>query len=180
MAVLNGNGKIIMTSGFTEDNGIFYSNSSYKENRYKKVYNWDWYDDYSYDYGYGDYLATNGFISDGKGGWKKSKDDKKVVVPKSVNDLNEDYIGLMMLQKGETLVYADTTTDEYCDDIVFFVDDENNVYVSFEPEDVYNTEIITPLEYFGEGMIYGGNLQPKEFSPTHFTSIYNINDCWTY
>ena len=180
MAVLNGNGKIIMTSGFTEDNGIFYSNSSYKENRYKKVYNWDWYDDYSYDYGYGDYLATNGFISDGKGGWKKSKDDKKVVVPKSVNDINEDYIGLMMLQKGETLVYADTTTDEYCEDIVFFVDEENNVYVSFEPEDMYNMHIITPLEYYGEGMIYGGNLQPKEFSPTHFTSIYNIDDCWTY
>lgn len=180
MAVLNGNGKIIMTSGFTEDNGIFYSNSSYKENRYKKVYNWDWYDDYSYDYGYGDYLTTNGFISDGKGGWKKSKDDKKVVVPKSVNDINEDYIGLMMLQKGETLVYADTTTDEYCEDIVFFVDDENNVYVSFEPEDMYNMHIITPLEYYGEGMIYGSNLQPKEFSPTHFTSIYNIDDCWTY
>ena len=180
MAVLNGNGKIIMTSGFTEDNGIFYSNSSYKENRYKKVYNWDWYDDYSYDYGYGDYLTANGFISDGKGGWIKSKDDKKVAVPKSVNDLNEDYIGLMMLQKGETLVYADTTTDEYCEDIVFFVDEENNVYVSFEPEDMYNVHIITPLEYYGEGVIYGNNLQPKEFSPTHFTSVYNINDCWTY
>ena len=180
MAVLNGKGKIIMTSGFTEDNGIFYSNSSYKENRYKKVYNWDWYDDYSYDYGYGDYLTANGYISDGKGGWIKSKDDKKVVVPKSVNDLNEDYIGLMMLQKGETLVYADTTTDEYCEDIVFFVDEENNVYVSFEPEDVYNVHIITPLEYYGEGVIYGSNLQPKEFSPTHFTSIYNIDDCWTY
>ena len=180
MAVLNGKGKIIMTSGFTEDNGIFYSNSSYKENRYKKVYNWDWYDDYSYDYGYGDYLTANGYISDGKGGWIKSKDDKKVVVPKSVNDLNEDYIGLMMLQKGETLVYADTTTDEYCEDIVFFVDEENNVYVSFEPEDVYNVHIITPLEYYGEGVIYGSNLQPKEFSPTHFTSVYNIDDCWTY
>ena len=180
MAVLNGNGKIIMTSGFTEDNGIFYSNSSYKENRYKKVYDWDWYDDYSYDYGYGDYLTANGFISDGKGGWIKSKDDKKVVVPKSVDDINEDYIGLMMLQKGETLVYADTTTDEYCEDIVFFVDEENNVYVSFEPEDMYNMHIITPLEYYGEGVIYGNNLQPKEFSPTHFTSIYNIDDCWTY
>ena len=86
----------------------------------------------------------------------------------------------MMLQKGETLVYADTTTDEYCEDIVLFVDEENNVYVSFEPEDKYNTEVITPLEYYGEGMIYSGNLQPKEFSPTHFTSVYNIDDCWNY
>ncbi len=182
MAVLNGNGKIIMTSGFTEDNGIFYSNSSYKENRYKRVYDWDWYDDYDYDYsndyGYSDYLATNGFVSDGKDGWIKSS--KKKDTPKSVNDINEDYVGLMMLQKGETLVYADTTTDEYCEDIVFFVDEENNVYVSFEPEDAYSTEVITPLEYYGEGMIYSGNLQPKEFSPTHFTSVYNIDDCWNY
>ena len=180
MAVLNGKGKIVMTNGFTEENGIFYSNSSYKENRYKRVYDWDWYDDYSYDYGYGDYLTANGFISDGKGGWIKSKDDKKVVVPKSVDDLNEDYVGLMMLKKGETLVYADSTTDEYCEDIVFFVDEDNNVYVSFDPEDAYNTEVITPLEYYGEGMIYGANFEPKEFSPTHFTSVYNIDDCWTY
>ena len=180
MAVLNGNGKIIMTSGFTEDNGVFYSNSSYKENRYKKVYNWDWYDDYDYDYGYGDYLAAKGFVSDGKGGWIKPEDDTKVVVPKSVNDINEDYIGLMMLQKGETLVYADTTTDEYCEDIVFFVDDENNVYVSFNPDDREYFEVITPLEYYGEGVIYTSALQPKEFKPTHYTSIENIAECFTF
>ena len=86
----------------------------------------------------------------------------------------------MMLKKDETLIYADSTTEEYFDDIVFFVDDENNVYVSFDPEDLYSTEIITPLEYYGEGKIYNANLQPKEFSPTHFTSIYNIGDCWNY
>lgn len=183
MAILNGSGKIIMTSGFTEDNGIFYSNSSYKENRYSRVYNWDWYDDYDYNFGYSDYLKSNGYISDGKGCWikpndKDSKKDNKA--PKTVDDINEDFIGLMMLKKGETLVYADTTTEEYCDDIIFFVDEHNEVYVSFNPDDAYNTEIITPLEYYGEGMIYSANLEPKEFSPTHFTSIYNIDDCWTY
>lgn len=181
MAILNKNGKITMTSGFTEDNGIFYSNSSYKENRhtYTRAYNWDWdwYDDYSYDYGYGDYLKSSGYVSDGKGGWIKSDTKTNTKKPKSVNDINEDYVGLMMLKKGETLVYADSTTDEYCDDIIFFVDDENNVFVSFDNEDAYNTEIITPLEYFGEGVIYTANLEPKEYSPTHFTSIYNIEDC---
>jgi hypothetical protein len=177
MAVLNGKGKIVMTNGFTEDNGIFYSNSSYKENRYKRIYDWDWYDDYSYDYGYGDYLKSYGYVSDGKGGWIKSSDKKS---PKSVKDINEDYVGLMMLKKGETLVYADSTTDEYCEDFVFFVDEENNVYVSFDGEDAYNTEIITPLEYYGEGMIYNANFEPKEYSPTHFTSIHNIDECWAY
>ena len=185
MAILNGSGKIIMTSGFTEDNGVFYSNSSYKENKYKKVYDWDWddfdsYYGYSNDYGYGDYLKSQGYISDGKGCWIKSDNNKAKKSPKTVNDINEDYVGLMMLQKGETLIYADSTTEEYCDDIMFFVDEENNVYVSFEPEDAYNTEVITPLEYYGEGMIYGANFEPKEYSPTHFTSIYNIDDCYVY
>lgn len=179
MAILNGSGKIIMTSGFTEENGVFYSNSSYKENRYKKVYNWDWYDDYSYDYGYGDYLSSQGYVSDGKGGWMKSNEvNKNTKTPKTVDEINEDYIGLMMLKKGETLVYADSTTEEYCEDIVFFVDEENNVFVSFDPEDAHTTQVITPLEYYGEGMIYTSNLAPKQFSPTHFTSFYNIEDCW--
>lgn len=177
MAILNGNGKIVMTSGFTEENGVFYSNSSYKENRYKRVYNWDWYDDYDYNYGYTDYLISHGYIyDDKKDGWTKTNNKNTKNSPKTVDNINEDYVGLMMLQKGETLVYADSTTEEYCDEIVFFVDEDNNVYVSFEPEDAYATEIITPLEYFGEGMIYGGNLAPKEFSPTHFTSIYNTSD----
>lgn len=182
MAILNGSGKIIMTSGFTEENGVFYSNSSYKENRYKRLYgNWDWFDDYDYTYGYADYLQSYGYISDGKGGWiKKADKQENKNTPKSTDDINEDYVGLMMLKKGEILVYADSTTEEYCEDVLFFVDDQNNVYVSFDPEDAYETEIITPLEYYGEGMIYGGNLEPKEYSPTHFTSIHNIDDCWLY
>ena len=186
MAILNGSGKIIMTSGFTEENGVFYSNSSYKENRYKRVYNWDL-DDYDYpyssnDYGYNDYLIAQGYVQDGKGGWVKHSTNKDKVSskPSSVNNLTDDYMGLMMLQKGETLVYADTTTEEYCEDILFFVDEDNNVYVSFDAEDAYATEVITPLEYYGEGIIYNTNLSPKTFSPTHFTSIYNISDCWTY
>ena len=179
MAILNGSGKIIMTSGFTEENGVFYSNSSYKENRYKRVYNWDWYDDYDNDYGYSDYLKSNGYVYDGKGCWAKPKDEKKDDKEiETKTDINEEYIGLMMLNKDEILIYADSTTEEYTDDLVFFVDDQDNVYVSFESEDAYNTYVVTPLEYYGEGRIYSPNLEPKEFSPTHFTSIYNIEDCW--
>lgn len=181
MAILNGKGNIIMTSGFTKDNGIFYSNSSYKENRrtFSKYYGgWDWYDDYDYEYGHGDYrnyLQSKGYTKDKNGCWSKPKD-----APKDIKDISEDYIGLMMLQKGETLVYADSTTDCYAEGMYFFTDEDNNVYVSFEPDDEYATEILTPLEYFGEGVIYSANLQPKEFSPTHFTSIYNVEDYFTY
>lgn len=180
MAVLNGKGKIVMTNGFTEDNGIFYSNSSYKENRYKRVYDWDWYDEWEYSnsYGYDSYLLKNGFKSDGKGGWIKSTTNENK--PKSLDELTDDYVGLMMLNKGETLVYADTTTDEYCDDVVFFVSEDNEVYVSFNPDDREYFEVITPLEYYGEGVIYTSALQPKEFKPTHYTSIENIAECFTF
>lgn len=74
MAILNAAGDIIMTSGFTEDNGVFYSNSTYKIARvrhgsycatnsrnnnyynYGGSYAWNDYDDYddtTYGYGYG-------------------------------------------------------------------------------------------------------------------------------
>ena len=74
MAILNAAGDIIMTSGFTEDNGVFYSNSTYKIARvrhgsycttnsrnnnyynYGGSYAWNDYDDYddtAYGYGYG-------------------------------------------------------------------------------------------------------------------------------
>lgn len=187
MAILNGNGKIVMTNGFTEDNGIFYSNSSYKENRYRKLYNWDWYDDYDYDYGYSDnynyssYLKSKGYTLDKNGCWSKTdKADENTNSNEETAKENIGFVDLMMLQKDETLVYADTTVDDYCEDIVFFVDEYDNVYVSFDPEDRYATEIITPLEYYGKGKIYGKNLIAKEFTPTHFTSIYNIDDCWNY
>ena len=39
MAILNGDGEIHMTSGFTkDDDGNYYSNSTYKESRYKSYY----------------------------------------------------------------------------------------------------------------------------------------------
>ena len=185
MAILNGSGKIIMTSGFTEDNGVFYSNSSYKENRRTSLCygSWDWFDDYEYDSRYySDYLTAYGYTKTKNGEWVKTdKTDKKpTATVKDIKDISDDYVGLMMLKKGQTLVYADTTTEEYTDGMYFFIDADNNVYVSFDPEDEFATEITAPLEYFGEGMIYGANLQPLEFSPTHFTAYYNVDDYYDY
>ena len=177
MAILNGNGSIVMTSGFTEDEGIFYSNSSYLENKYKKVYDWDWYeDDYSYTHSsakdYTSYLLANGYAPDETGCWRKTKNSKEI-------NNTTDKVGLMVLTKDDYLVYADTTVDEYCDDIVFFATEENEIYASFNLEDYDNEDIITPLEYFGQGMIYDRNLKPKEFKPTHYTNACNIED-WSW
>lgn len=184
MAILNSNGKIIMTSGFTEDKGIFYSNSSYKEDRFKYF---DYYDDDYYYYGgkvrtYEEYLRDNGYTRNDKGGWDKTDKTKtkKKEKPNSLKDISEDYVGLMMLKKGQTLVYTDGSTDEYTKGLVFFVDKDGSVYVSFEEEDEYATEIITPLEWYGEGEIYDLSLNVVDFMPTHYTAIENINDSWYY
>ena len=136
---------------------------------------------YSDNYNYSSYLTSKGYTLDKNGCWSKpDKADENINSSDETAKENIGFVDLMMLQKDETLVYADTTVDDYCEDIVFFVDEYNNVYVSFDPEDRYATEIITPLEYYGEGKIYGKNLMAKEFTPTHFTSIYNIDDCWNY
>ena len=54
MAILNNNGDIIFTNGFTEDNGVMYSNNTYKENRIRKSY-------YSYNYNYDNYTNAYGY-----------------------------------------------------------------------------------------------------------------------
>ena len=60
MAILNAAGDIIMTSGFTEDNGVFYSNSTYKiaRKRYTSVGTSTYYNGCNYNYtgsGYSDW-----------------------------------------------------------------------------------------------------------------------------
>lgn len=173
MAILNGNGSIVMTSGFTEDEGIFYSNSSYLENKYKKVYDWDWYEEGATAKDYTDYLLANGYSPDETGCWRKNKSNTADI------EKSTDKVGLMVLTKDDYLVYADTTVDEYCEDFVFFATEDNEIYASYNPEDYDNVNVVTPLEYYGQGMIYDKNLKPKEFKPTHYTSAYNIDD-WTY
>ena len=54
MAILNNNGDIIFTNGFTEDNGVMYSNNTYKENRIRKSY-------YNYNYNYDNYTGAYGY-----------------------------------------------------------------------------------------------------------------------
>lgn len=53
-------------------------------------------------------------------------------------------------------------------------------YLEKYPKDTEIKIIVDDTEEDIRCMIYSGNLQPKEFSPTHFTSVYNIDDCWAY
>ena len=169
MAILNSKGKIFMTNGFIEDNGIYYSNTTYQDNktRWVSYYDWDWDEDlYSKDYK--NYLKSQGYEKKEDGKWEKTKTKSKV---KSYD--TEDYFPLMILNPRETVVYEDTTTDDYTEDVLFFTDEEHNIYITFDTVDKDEKEVISPLEYCGLGLFYNSNLQPIEFTPTHYTSIFN-------
>ena len=128
MAILNKDGRFITTSGFTEDNGILYSNTSYQDNyfRYKRTnYSnsllpdfYD-YDDYSDYYGCPDYYR---YLTEDKK--KENKDSNKKITNKLVP--------LMQLPVGYTI------EDGGLSEIVkneegagFFIDKDFNYYYGF-------------------------------------------------
>jgi hypothetical protein len=53
-AIMKNNGLIILLGGFAKDNGIYYSNTSYKTPSFKSYYKTLW--DYDKDYSCGNYL----------------------------------------------------------------------------------------------------------------------------
>lgn len=157
MAILNGSGKIIMTAGFIEDNGIFYSNTSYSDNYYShkiKTYPFeDNFDDFPKD--------------------KKTKKDKSK--GKNVKKVLDPYvIPLMRLKMGETVVFDDGTTEYFYDGLSYFISEEDEIYMGFDEETMYDKIIDAPLEYVGQGKFYNGNLNIIDFEPDCYTSEENL------
>lgn len=101
MAFIDKYGNVNMTAGFEEHEGVFYSNTSYKENRIRKTtyYHsaYDYYDDddYSYDYHYSYNTKSNS--------WRKEADDTK--------------------KKDDVVLYRQT---EKYDDVFFFTNEDSN------------------------------------------------------
>lgn len=167
MAILNSDGEIIKTDGFTEDNGIFYSNSSYKDNwrKYTKYY-YDYYDDY--DYG-SHYLAYH----DGKKGyWEKNKDGTYIFKEYTDTDnskkekeesaKDEKTVSLMKLQRGEIVALDDGTEEEYYPDIQYYLTEYYEVYYSIDSDDEKNIKGV--LHFLG----LGDFLNAKTFEPIPF------------
>ena len=130
MAIMNNKGEIISTRGFTEDNGVFYSNTSYKENyyRYGKMYSkgstvaysmYDNYDDY-YAAGY-DWTANYN-----KNKTSGSEDSK----PKDLSVISTE---LMQTNVGETIEYNGFTQliDSSCTE-TYWIDRQKNVWITDE------------------------------------------------
>lgn len=153
MAILNTRGEIITTSGFTEDGGVLYSNSTYKDFRQKKTkyfYNYD-YDEgyYGREYGY-NYLYGGGYRDYRSSGSSNYYSTSKTVA-------------LMKIQRGETLE-GDVFSEECnsSESAKYAVSKEGFVYEIIE--DYSNTNNYSSsgygpnysLEYVGIGKIYAG------------------------
>lgn len=120
MAILNNKGEFIKTSGFTEDNGVFYSNTSYKDNYFRHKKSSTYYDYYN-DY----YLLEDGYTSTPK------KSNKNNIV-----EIKNKTIALMEIPVGYTIDYSgfnEVVPDE--ETTGFYIDKKNNLYYGFLDEE---------------------------------------------
>lgn len=139
MAIMDKTGFINMTEGFEEWEGNFYSNTTYKENRYRSSkysspsyhYNWED-DDYDYDYNY-----TGGYNS---GIHRYNFNSTNSTVGNQTDDIydfthfDSDYTdtmrGLMKLKRGWVIesdgMEYEMDTQESADD--FYVDRMRNLW----------------------------------------------------
>lgn len=147
MAILDKNGNIGITSGFTKDNGVYYSNNTYKENRVKCNYNnyYYYYDNYYDDYDYYDSLAAK--MDDSR--------DKDTSNTSSTGNI----VALMRLRKGwyvECNEYSDQVND---DEVEYYIDSHNNLYISYSEKYMKNKMYY----YMGECTVYDQNLTEISF-----------------
>lgn len=144
MAVLNGNGEIKSTYGFTKDaDGNYYSNTSYKEERqrYKISYNYDYYD------GYEDYY-----------------DDYNCLKSKSVNKVQ-----LMKLEPSDILLLDNFDDCTYEIDTDYYISEDGSCYMSDKNKHTNSQYIWDELYYIGEGVMCDKFYNEKEFKMTNYS-----------
>lgn len=118
MAFLTKDGEIYLTGDFIEDNGVYYSNTSYKEPRYSKHWTgaWDWGNDYP---NYKTYKAGSS-----KGKSSKGKNSKAEPVVPDVREMP-----LMWLAWSDTEAYVKAPDGEIFEGLDFLIDEDKTVYM---------------------------------------------------
>lgn len=153
VAILNRFGEIIHTPGFTEDNGVWYSNDTYKNARVRYSHSYDNYGcyygsrNYNYDYDYDDYYG-NGY-RDYRG----------------YNSSNNGYsqyhtVPLMKCAPGDTI--CGDSVDDVCNsynDVNFAISKEGFLYYMYKEE---GTSSIS-LEFIGVGAFYDKTNKERQF-----------------
>lgn len=169
MAILNSRGEIIHTSGFTEENGVLYSNSTYKDirKRYAALSCYSNYDDDEYWDRYYNYSGWNGYNGLYKNGYRDYRNSSTYQTP------TYETIPLMLICYGES-VQGDMI-DEACNDTnkrEYAVSKEGFLYYLINEADDsksfsgYGQEV--SLEYLGLGKIYDSGGREKEFVANYY------------
>lgn len=150
MAILYKTGGIKFTSGFKEDNGVYYSNNSYNDN-YVKAYK-----TFSYP------LST-------------TKSNEKKEVDTNYSSYNYDIFELMRVEPGDILdgdfgsievsydelsTYYATKPNEYGMSLIYERYPSNGYYGMFSQDEEYFSD----YDFIGEAMVYDRNAKIREWS----------------
>lgn len=158
MAILSATGEIGMTPGFTEDNGIWYSNSSYKENYVK----------HSYSY-YPKYLKTSE-------NWDKSKNYKDTYTPTNyvpvmvipVNSVMDGDFGTEVVEYEDTY-YMTAPDKDGLSDIYMRHPMEKSAYKYLDSAYAESyEEYFSDYEYVGRADVYDSAVKPIEFRTSNY------------
>lgn len=165
MMVMNGNGDIIKTSGFHETDGIWYSNTSYKDTwtRKGKYARYDWDRDYLYgDYGYSYGTGTGSYAKKNVASGATSADD--------LIDGTHGTI-LMQCEVGDTVEF-DTYTEEITseDGRYYYIDAYGQIFMGIDEAGREGSLYARSFQYVGEGCFYGRSIQVKSFMATSINS----------
>lgn len=165
MAVLDATGNIVKTSGFTEDNGVFYSNSSYSDN-YQKIMPPYYFD--RYWNGEDNYYNSSHWNSYQE---NKTKDNKKASTAKVKCST---IVPVMRLNRGEDIYFDDGSLECYTEGIELFIDADGEIFGYYNEESESTPKYIRfPLEYYGIGTFLS-NSYPIDFVATNFISKKNL------
>lgn len=156
IAILNGDGDIIHTSGFTTENGVLYSNTSYKDGYFRKI---GAYSSYGYTgYSSGSYSSAQNSHADSYATYSKcSAYTSFKLTMCNVGDTVECDCGSFEITSKERDMYFFSEPNEFGLSAIYQrYEDENNVdpdYAGF----------FSDYEYMGYGIIYDRAIKPREF-----------------
>ena len=168
MAIIDGEGYIGMTDGFEEFEGNYYSNSGYKENRYRfnSAHSPCYYDyDSDYDGYYGCNAGYTHYNFESEVASRNSTNDDDVFdFTHFDSDLNDSQRSLMSFHTGWTISShgTDITIDSQEDTEKYFIDRKRNIWEAIreqvrEPDDSI-ADVVMRYNLIGEdGHVFDEN-----------------------
>lgn len=180
MAILNGRGEIIHTSGFTEDGGIWYSNSSYKTPRVKTVPATVT-NNYIYNRNYDDDYETDRVKSYNGGFWVNGAYNAQDSEGYNADDA-EGEVSLMRCNVGDN-IEGDSLSD-VCTSYSernYAIDVFGNLFVVSGTETYSTHPAGLQFEFMGSGIFIDRNGKEREFKPNIYVKesqfIGGYDDC---